>query len=561
VEEDLQDLQYRYNQLGAELDRINAENDDLSARMVDADHENDRLKQRLDDARYDPRAVDSSEKLAEANKKIQEYESKIFAARKTAETKTVQLAKLYSSSRRYDKAAQEYKHLIQHAEDDSKLRGKLKDHEREYLAEEQKYQYQFECAKALAAADELEQAEGHFKSVLSVEEQLSRSPSCELDFDDLALRLAKVINLLDRTPEAKRIHRERMCSIENDHLSQVSQRKRDNIMRHASEYYLILVKEKAYEDAMFYLKKILAQRTEVTLAAKQEMEKVIWKSIDILDSRDQSKYLLKALFRLCAFPEDAAVSDIELKALSKLGTLLLYRGQPDNSIPPSPAAHDHAHAFTYLQRAWTHRQRLDNSLFLPTGWMYALTCLCLKKHNIAEPVLQELQNYLHTTDIVSTHPSPHHISTLLAHCYLKSGKFALAESTAQPLYTTHKLTNLFSTLPLPLPSPLNPADFHHAPLLITALSKQFQKQKFSDARAIWSKFFAAKSTWDGKDKALLQSFLEAGSVLGSEWTRYARENGKTARSGPEVVAEVGRLKRVMGRYPGGWGRGEFERVK
>jgi hypothetical protein len=567
LEQDYSELQYQWQRLSDDLSKVNgdynaliSQHQALSAEKAEVDRDNHRLQLKLDNTRHEQQGQDSNaHQLAKANKKIQEYESMMFSARNVARNKTFQLAELYTLSRKHGLASDQYKELMQHMGKETKLRNDLQHYELKQQAEEAKCAYEFEYAKALDANEKYAAAETHFRSVLGAETSSTRSIPNAVNFDYVALRLAKVIGIQGRLPAAKDIYERRMQPLFAEGFAQRSQIKRDNVLRHASEYYLMTVKEKDYQDALFYLNKILGQKSTLSASAKKDIETTIWTSIDVLETRNQEEYLPEFLSRLCGVVSHTSPSDFDLKCLSKQGTLLLYRGQPDSRNSENTANHDHAYASRHLQRVWDSRQRLDDDLFLSTGWTLALTSLCLSKYDTAINVLETLESDISTRSIADKQPTQHQISALLAYCDLQKGAFASAESTAQEVFDHHGLNDIFVTN---LPRALDGAEFHQANILIRALSKQAKSAKFEHAKKVWKLIFDAKSKgWDGSAKATFASHLDAGVVLASEWTKHARSAGKKPKSGPEVGGEVERLRRAVKRWPDGWTRGEFERVK
>ena len=495
-------------------------------KMQQLEAENHGLKLKLDNYKEELRQAREECKAA-TNKKVLELEAQILKHGATIERVRLRSAKAYFQFKTYESAASEYEQLALLKQDEKALKAGLKDEEGRRKAEDDETLYMFEQAKALASDEKYEKAEKIFKTVRSTKARLGSHRVAAVDAHDVRSRLCEIFLRQDKTSEAKMLFLDAAAPLELGTLNTRSPADCTWVLQNAMSYTRLLTKERDYDRAGYWMKRIWPNRQHATTQGLRNIETETLNIAGMLEHRGQAKQQMKHLEIICS-NNVAPLSEPILYCYARLGSLY-------NNCARSNE--DFANAAAYLRQAWNERQRLDVHLLRSTGWTLALTLLRLKIHQDARDILRELQ-CLNVNNPPNEAPTNSQVQALLAHTHLISSDFTAAETTAAKAFKLCGTRDIFAGLSS---SALDLSAFHPASTLIQARARQKTREKFIEAKTTWTAIYEARQSILGVDKSgreQLSKHAAAAKVLADEWELYAKKIGKTPATANAIRAEI-----------------------
>lgn len=497
--------------------------------------ENHNLLLKLDNYKEELRlAKEECRSLAAANRKILELEAQILQHGSAMERVRLGSATAYIQLERYNSAASEYEQLALLKKDERKLRVNLNDEEGKRKAEDDELFYMFEQAKALASGERYEHAERVLRSVRLLKERIGSRRVAAVDSQNVQSKLCDALIRQGKTTEARKLYLDAAAPLELGTLNRRSPSDSTWVLQNAMSYTRLLTKERDYDQARYWMKRIWPNRHSATPQGLHDIEKETIDIAAILESRGQSKQQMKLLETICS-NNVAPLSEPLLYCYAKLGSL--YHSCANSND-------DFANAAAYLRQAWTERQRLDSHLLRSTGWTLALTLVRLKIYQDARDILRELQR-TNVNAALGESPTNDQVQALLAHAQLMLQDFTAAETTAAKVFKHSGTKDVFAgstSLSVDLSA------FHHADTLILARARQKTREKFREARTVWDAIYKARQNIlgnDGRGTAQLSKHVASGKFLADEWKKFAESMPAKPVSAKEVRTEVEAVEALL----------------
>ena len=507
-----------YNGLN-EISKLQAENQSLKDENRSIKNENESIK----------------DAIATTNKSNLELETLIAQHETTIERVRSRCAALYLRTKQYGSAASDYEQLVSLKKGQKNARARLRDEEGRRAAEDGEVCYTFEQAKALASGEQYEQADRIFRVILAAKHRLGSQRAISVDLRDVQTQLCDSLCRQDKRSEAKVLYLDAAAPLQLGALERKSREDSTWVLRNATNYAHVLVKERDYNQARPWLRLIWSNRYRATEQGLHDIETGMLNVLSILESRVDSKQQLKLLETVCSGNQGAMSAPV-LLCHAKLGMIHYNRGKSNTD---DVAHQDYTNAVTYLQQAWIPRQQLDVNASRSTGWTLALSLLHLDQCENARDVLQELKHTT-TNNARGGHPSKDQTMALLAYAQFKLRDFDSAEITAATVYKNCGVNDISTASTMDLSA-------HHADTLILACSKQKTREKFQAAEAVWDAIQAsAKDTLrEVNGRAQLTQHVLSATTLADEWQALANRQGARAVSAKRVREGIRKMKVLM----------------
>ena len=452
------------------------------------------------------------ERLAAANKLIQEQRKHIEEDRSTFVRLRTRMAFDFIASNKYEQAANQYDKLFDLKAREMRDKRDNKDECGRGTAEEEQLHFKLKYGSALlkqesyiAAEDALRYVHGRLIE-LHLDHDIRRADTREAQ-EQLCIALRKQ-GKNETLSEARKFHAHAAVGLgwegkRDDDLWKV---------RNATHLAHVFALQKKYDDTIKQAEAVYSIRSQLSRSCLADVEAQLLDVVNLLERHHESKVAIDLLEILCKNRQGQLSTDM-LHGISRLGLLLHERG-------------DHKRATVYLRQAWSQRSLLDDEAERRTGWAHAISLAYTKHYPEAKAIL----------DIFSAlgpsiaGPTKDQIKTLTAHIQFYAGEFLTAATTSNDLYTRYKLKSLI---------PAHPA-FHHVETCLRSLSKQDKKEKFHAAEELWQTVYSKKEEVAKEAAAgeLLRLWADAGKTLAREWKAHTRKT--TSLSVAPRAEKVGR---------------------
>ena len=454
------------------------------------------------------------ERLAAANKLIQEQRKHIEEDRSSFVRLRTRMASDFISSRKYEKAANQYNKLCDLKAREMRDKRDNKDESGRGKAEEEQLDFKLKYGSALlkqesyiAAEDALRYAHGRLVELHS-DHDIKRADTRAAQ-EQLCIALREQ-GQKGKLHEAGKLHAHAAVGLgwESKHDDDVWK------VRNATHLAHIFALQKRYNDALKQAGNICGMRDQLSRSCLAEVEAQLLEVVALLERHRESEIAINLLEIVCKDCK-GQLSIQMLNGISRLGLLLHERG-------------DHKRANVYLRQAWSQRSLLDDEAERRTGWANAMSLAYTKHYPEAKTILDVLS----ALGPSIAGPTKDQVKTLTAHIQCYAGEFLSAAALSNDLYTRYKLKPLI---------PAHPA-FHHVETLLRSLCKQDKQEKYVDAKHVWQTVYSKREEIKREAAAgeLLRLWSNAGKALSTEWKAYSRKIDirRTTKNADQVATEA-----------------------
>ena len=455
---------------------------------------------------------DSAEKkdteLEEASIKLDKSRDKTSKANTTIESLRCQLASEYATNKRFDQAAEQYDFLSRLKDDELNEKRSTSNSVGADAAEKGWLRYSHQKGIMLLRASRFPEAEQTLRQVLEKGKEIHNDAKLKMQENrEAQLQLCTALRsqgVVSKCKEAEDLY---YPESRLTHLPMQDEADRTWAIRNDFEFAFVNAEQGLYGSMINHLEQVWPLRRRASSKCRQDLETGILQLFQLLQQRKEVSYTGKVLEIYRKGSNDPPTKILGI--ITDQSKALKERGE-------------HKNAIYFLRWAWETPSAYSSER-RDLGLSFAWSLCYLKQFSECRKVLENLLEQSNS----NTSPSGQEPRAMLAHAQLHLGNLMEAERNARIVLRQ------CGTSALPGFHP-----FNHADILIRALVRHDERQKYHDAFAVWQRIYKDRNQLAKQE---LRNHAEVGIELAESWKRSATRRGNRATNSQTVRAQAKEL--------------------